>query len=81
MRPNLGGALHGLFPDRRYSLRVQVFSFIGIAMGTGCIAGPALGGYLADPALRAMLPRDSPLGAPLAHHAAHRRVRAVACSG
>ncbi|KAL1527651.1 hypothetical protein AB1Y20_009037 [Prymnesium parvum] len=40
----------------------RVFSFIGIAMGAGFIAGPALGGLLADPALRAMLPADSALG-------------------
>ncbi|KAL3902361.1 MAG: hypothetical protein SGPRY_012097 [Prymnesium sp.] len=40
----------------------RVFSFIGIAMGTGCIAGPAVGGYLADPELRAALPPDSALG-------------------
>ena len=29
----------------------RVFSFIGIAIGSGCITGPAIGGYLADGAL------------------------------
>ena len=41
----------------------RVFSFIGIAIGTGCITGPAVGGYLADPDLVAyLIPPDSPLG-------------------
>ena len=29
----------------------RIFSFIGIAIGTGCITGPAVGGYLADAAI------------------------------
>ena len=38
----------------------RVFSLIGIAIGSGCIVGPALGGLLADPSLLAV-PRSTPL--------------------
>ena len=34
----------------------RVFSFIGIAIGSGCIIGPAIGGYLADPAILDFVP-------------------------
>jgi MFS family permease len=40
----------------------RLFSFIGIAIGSGCIAGPAIGGYLADPSLFAAVPEETWLG-------------------
>ena len=40
----------------------RVFSFIGIAIGSGCITGPALGGYLADPELLELVPPDTSIG-------------------
>jgi MFS family permease len=41
----------------------KVFSYIGIAIGSGCITGPAIGGYLADPALLLpLLPAETFLG-------------------
>ena len=41
----------------------RVFSFIGIAIGSGCICGPAIGGYLADPSIMALFAKDTPVGA------------------
>ena len=42
----------------------KVFSYIGVAMGTGYITGPALGGLLADPSLQnSLLPEASFAGA------------------
>ena len=41
----------------------QVFSYIGIAIGSGCITGPAIGGYLADPSLLSLVPADTAIGA------------------
>ena len=41
----------------------KVFSYIGIAIGSGCITGPAIGGYLADPALlHPLFPKATAVG-------------------